>query len=257
MSPEFGLIESTPVTSFPMLADAEDIGWRPISRTPNRFDLPPITHQRMCQISQFLYISNPLAHRIIELNASFAVGTGIEFKAKDEGVQAVLNKFWYDPVNAWDKKLLSRVRELSLYGEQIYPVTINPMDGSVVMGYLNPIDITKVELDLSNTEITRKVYLSMQLSKTTEQPILNVINPDNNIYSPSYGKLSGQVFFFAINKAIDATRGTSDLLPLADAISMFDQFLFNSLERSAHMNAWLWDVKLVGKSEREIIAWLN
>ena len=255
---EFGLlVESTPVVGFPMLADAEDINWRPVTRYPARFDLPPVTHQRMCQIAQFLYISNPMAHRIIELIASFAVGTGIEFKAKEEAVQHILEKFWFDPVNAWDKKLLSRVRELSLYGEQIYPITINPVDGSIVMGYINPIDVIKVELDPSNTEICRKVCLSMQLSKSTVQPELDVVNYDNNPYSPSFGKLMGQVFFFAINKAIDATRGTSDLLPLADGISMFDQFLFNALERSAHMNAWLWDVELQGKSEPEIVKWLN
>jgi hypothetical protein len=258
--PEFktALIETDPFSGLGADVGEDDTGWRPLATSSKtRFDLPPITFERMCKIAQYLYVSNPLAHRIVDLFVSFSVGGGILFKSNNESVDKILHEFWDDPINAWDRKLPVRIRELSLYGEQIYPVAINEQDGRVRMSYLNPLDVTRVIVDPRNVETAQRMEIKSDLVFPNTTPVIDIINPDTNPESPSFGYLIGQTFFFTINKPADATRGVSDLLPLSDSISMYDTFLFNALERSAHMNAWLWDVELKGRSEPEIKQWLK
>jgi hypothetical protein len=55
----------------------------------------------------------------------------------------------------------------------------------------------------------------------------------------------------------NARRGRSDLLSVIDWLDAYDQQLFNELERSELLKAFVWDVQLEGKNEAEIRAWLK
>ena len=120
----------------------------------------------MFEICFYLYDSNPFAHRILEMTKDFVVGEGITYKAVDDEVQAVLDKFWNDPINGWDLKQGQKVLELGLYGEQYYPTAVNEVDGFVRLGYLDPQGVFEVKTDPNNVEIRfhqtkRKIYLSL------------------------------------------------------------------------------------------------
>jgi hypothetical protein len=52
-------------------------------------------------------------------------------------------------------------------------------------------------------------------------------------------------------------RGTPDLLSIADWVDGYDQLLFNALERSALINAFVWDVTLKGADETKVRQWLT
>lgn len=232
----------------------EDEGWRSITEDTRR-DLTPLTQERMQEIAFHLYEINPMAHRILEMTKDFVVGEGISFTAEDPEVEKVLTEFWKDPVNAWNLKQGQRVMELGLYGEQFYPVAVNDVNGKVRMGYLDPSAVARVVADPQNVEIIRQV--KRKGTMTQVQKTYEVVNLDEDLKSKTYEYLTGDIFFFAINKVANSLRGRSDLFCLADWIDGYDQFLFNRLERSHLMNVFLWDVTLEGYNQTQIDDWLK
>lgn len=232
----------------------EDEGWRSLTEDTNR-DLSPLTQERMQEIAFHLYETNPMAHRIVEMTKDFVVGEGITFQAEDPEVQEVLQDFWDDPVNAWDLKQGQKIMELGLYGEQLYPVAVNDQNGEVRMGYLDPTSVARVVTDPDNIEIVRQIKRKGTLGRP--QKTYEVINPDEDIKSKTYGFLIGDIFYFAINKVANAKRGRSDLFSLSDWLDGYDQFLFNRLERSHLMNVFLWDVELQGYKQTQVDEWLR
>ncbi len=232
----------------------DDEGWRSLTEDTKR-DLSPLTQERMQEIAFHLYETNPMAHRMIEMTKDFVVGEGISFQADDPEVGKILKDFWDDPVNAWDLKQGQRVMELGLYGEQLYPVAVNDQNGKVRMGYLDPTSVSRVVTDPDNVEVVRQIKRKGTLGRP--QKTYDVVNPDESITSKTYGFLTGDIFYFAINKVANAKRGRSDLFSLSDWLDGYDQFLFNRLERSQLMNVFLWDVELEGYKQTQVDEWLR
>jgi hypothetical protein len=231
--------------------DPDDDQYRRLSSHPDR-DLNPVTHERMLEIAYRLYDRNPLAHRIVELTKDFVIGGGVSYRAENPEVQAILDDFWADPINNWNLKQHDRALELGLFGEQCYPVFVNPYNGRVRLGSLDPARISEVRTNPENAEEVQAI-----IPKGTGQQPLRIMHQDEEPGSPTFGRLVGDCFYFAINKVSNASRGRSDLLCLADWIDGYEQFLFNRIDRSALISAFVWDVTLEGMSEEEIAGWLK
>lgn len=231
--------------------DADDHQYRRLSAHYGR-DLSSFTHERMLEIAYYLYDRNPLAHRIVELTKDFVVGGGVNYRTESPEVQEILDDFWNDPINNWDLKQHERVLELGLFGEQCYPVFVNPYNGRVRLGSLDPVKICDVQTNSENAEEVRNI-----IPKGTDTQPLRVIHLDEQPNSPTFNRLVGDCFFFAINKVSNAARGRSDLLCLVDWIDGYEQFLFNRIDRSALISAFVWDVTLEGMNAEEIAAWLK
>lgn len=231
--------------------DPDDYKYRRLSGRPDR-DLSPITHQRMLEIAYRLYDRNPLAHRIVELTKDFVIGGGVTYRCESPEIQTILDDFWSDPINNWDLKQYNRVLELGLFGEQCYPVFVNSYNGRVRLGSLDPASIGEVRTNPENAEEVEAI-----VPKGIQQRTLRVIHLDEEPESPTFGRLVGDCFFFAINKVSNADRGRSDLLCLADWIDGYEQFLFNRIDRSALISSFVWDVTLEGMNEDEIAQWLK
>ena len=233
-------------------------GWRKISGVGLLRELRTDVFVKMSRLAKWLYDSNPLAKRIIEYIKNFVVGEGIYFETTDKRVQEVLNAFWFDDVNNWPLKQHDRILELCLYGECIWPVTVNPANGHVRLGYIDPLEVKKVVPHEENCLILDKIILYAPLNKKNgKKRELKIIRRDENPNSDTYGYLTGETFFFAINKVSNATRGASDLLPLIDWIDSYDPFLFTRLERQMNINNFCWDVTLEGADEHEIKQFLD
>lgn len=237
---------------WPMVGEAreEEYGWRNITAQTER-DLSPLTQKRMQDIAVYLYDANPIAHRIPEIMKDFVVGDGFSFDAKNPKVKKILDDFWNDPDNNWELRQEPRVLDLSLFGEQCYPVFINAVNGHVKMGYIDPGRITKVMIDLNNPEIVREVHWQRGRYITKAQK-LKVVNIDKNRKSKTFGRLIGDCFYFAINKISPSSRGRSDLLCVSDWIDGYDQFLFARLERAFYLNNFVWDILCEGMGKDEI-----
>ena len=240
-----------------------DEGFRRITQTEK--DFSPPAHDRHLRIAYNLYVTNPMAHRIVEIVKDFVIGDGASYQAKDERVRKVLDRFWNDPVNHLDIKQFNKVMELGLYGEQIYPVFVNGFNGRVRLGYIDPFNVEQVVPDPGNPEVIRSVVLKTGRElvvkerdpatgrvSTVPKKELRVIHVDGNPRSRSYGRLVGDCFYFAVNRVSNATRGFSDLTHLLDWIDIYDQLLFAHMERLNYLRAFVWDVMLEGAGKEEL-----
>ncbi|MGE4244225.1 MAG: hypothetical protein AB7E83_27550, partial [Ramlibacter sp.] len=135
--------------------DAEP-GWRKLTGDGlskyNDRDLTPIAQDRMAKLAEWLWQSNLLANRLIEIPLAYLVAEGVTLQCKDPEHQKLLDAFWNDPINNWPLKLPARVRALALLGEQCYVTRVNAGNGFVRLGYLDPRSIGSVVMDPDNPE---------------------------------------------------------------------------------------------------------
>ena len=238
-------------------------GFRRLSKTQNERDLQPLEQQRQTEIALFLYDSNPLAKRIIDLVNSFVTGDGFSFNAKNSKVLDFLKRFWEDPVNDWPIKQLDHFRQLSLLGEQLWPVAVRRTDGRVRMGYVDPANIEEIIPDPNNPEIfrTATIIQGYHPDGAVDLPTrFSLVNVDERYLSPSYNKLNFYpepygAFYFAINKPSNATRGRSDLITVFDWLDLYDQHLFGAAERATYLTDFNWDVTMKGADEDFMKKW--
>ena len=243
-------------------------------------DLTPLADSKARELAFYLYDANPLAKRILEIVRDYVVGEGVEVTAQDEeddrreAIQAVLDRFWQDPLNKMDLKLGDKVLELGLFGEQCYPVAMNPKDGHVRLGYVDPAIIDRFVNEPGNAELARDVVLKGPSGGETTR--LRVIHIDESS-GPSHGRMvgvatddagnvldlyeespgvfkpyAGACFLFRINKVSTASRGRTDLLSIADWVDALDQILFGEVDRGLLMRSFLWDVTVTGGGPGEI-----
>ncbi len=163
--------------AYPTAGSDVEAGWRSLNQQPNR-NLDITTQKRMQDIAFYLYDSNPMAHRILELTKDVVIGDGYKFKAEDEAVQEILNNFWNDPDNNWDMKQDTKALELGLWGEQCYPVNVNKHNGHVKLGYLDPGLISQVKTARGNPEnLTQVLYrIGKYAQKVRSLDIIKVNN---------------------------------------------------------------------------------
>lgn len=161
-------------------------------------ELNPLQHQRSIELAYLLYESNPLGKAIVETTRDFVLGDDptVTVTEEDDAArqeqQSVINRFWDDSINLFNIKLPNKVMELGLYGEQCYPVEINPVDGSVRLGYIDPAAIQKVLVDPRNVERELAIITYVRdVSGMPEEKWYKIIAPDENPNSEWFGRLRG------------------------------------------------------------------
>ena len=240
-------------------------------------ELPEFIQQRAIRLSWQQWETNPLNHGIIETIKDHVVGGGFRFEADDAEVQKVLEKHWNDQRNRWDLKQHDRVRELSLFGEQLYAVFVNEADGNVRIASIDPARVRDVWTNPEDPDDVVAVVTNPRglAGGSGADRVYRVIHQDENPESDSLGYLVGAVpgdtfnypgqkteheytgscFWFTVNKLTGARRGRPDLLSAIDWLDGYDQILFNFLDRTLMMNAFVWDVSLDGATNAQIDAW--
>ncbi len=237
-------------------------GFRPLSQRLGERDLMPHKQWRMQATSYYLYVANPLAHRIVELTKDFCVGEGVTFKAKDPEVQKVIDDFRNFPDNSLDLNLENYVREFSIFGEQLWVCYPNPISGAVTLGYVDPAWIDAVEYGtlegLPGIAVAMPITVILK-SRAGEKEgrRLQVVRRDDDPYSPNFGRLAGECFYFSINKARAASRGISDLFALSDWIDGYDKMLFALMTQMDSLSRFIWDVTLTGMTGEQVSEWLK
>jgi hypothetical protein len=240
-------------------------GFRRISSANTARDLSPLLQDRMIELAWYLYDRNPLAKRLINLTKIFVLGDGLKVQAKHPAVQEWVTGFWDDPVNRLDLELPSYVQELGIFGEQLYLLTENPIDGAARLWYIDPSEIDQViyggaAADIAGADrsvaIPIEIVLKQKVGEATA-PRLQPFRPDEDPSSPTFGRPMGNCFYFAINKAKRGARGRSDIFAQADWLDAYEQVLFASADRVDLLNNFVWDVKLTGLNEEGIQDWLK
>jgi hypothetical protein len=216
-------------------------------------DLSPLAQERMLQVAWYLWEQNGLAKRLVTLMTDLVVGGGVTVEAEDERIQEVLDK----ALTGTGKYLQTKPREfhnaLMITGELILPAAVNPISGGLELGYLDPMQIEAVIPTPGNVLVPMAVKLkSDRAAGGDDGKLLQVIREN-----PMTGLLEGEVFLKGINKLPNSFRGRSDLLPHADWLDQYDQFLLAFVEQMYLQTAFIWDYSIEGADKPTIDAKLK
>ncbi|MCC7484549.1 MAG: hypothetical protein IT529_06125, partial [Burkholderiales bacterium] len=235
--------------------DADEEQWRKLTGDATR-DLSPMTQLRMQKLAHYLWETNLLGNRLIELPVAFLLSEGVKLTCEDEEHQKVLDRFWRDPINDMDLKLAKKVRELAIFGEQCYPAFVNEADGAVRIGYLDPALIETVVMDPANPEQPIGIVTCKDRRGRTRRYRV-IINGPEEVFTARTREIretfgDGEAFYFRVNDLSSGTRGRSDLLAQADWLDAYDQFMFGELERYGFLRAFVWDLTLKNAAEPKV-----
>lgn len=255
----FGFKKKQPekfVESAGATVSVEEEGFTKLTGDKDR-SLSSLTQERMQELAVFLWKSNPLANRIIELPLVYLLAEGVTMSVQNEDAKQWLDEFWNDPINQMDIKLPKKVRELSLFGEQCWPVFKNPTNGAVRLGYLDPGLIKEIVTDPDNTEQPIGVVTKALGKKRKAKKYRIIVPGDESFFGEEAQKLresytDGDCFYFNVNALSSSSRGLSDLLPTMDWLDLYDKALFGEVERWDALRAFIWDVTLHGATEETV-----
>ena len=210
----------------------------------------------MRDLAVYLWKTNPLANRLVELPLAYLLAEGVRLTVPDEEAQGWINAFWRDPINRMDIKLPKKMRELSLYGEQCWPAFVNEANGHVRLGYLDPGQIENVVTDPDNIEQPIGI-VTVRNRHGVKRRYRIIVNGPEDVFTErtrqireSFG--DGDCFYFPVNNLSNATRGHSDLLAQMDWLDAYDHALFGEVERWDFLRAFIYDVTLKGATPEEV-----
>ncbi|MFT4243550.1 MAG: hypothetical protein QM569_14855 [Acidovorax sp.] len=239
-----------------------DAGWRRLSgdglASMNDRDLEPMAQDRMQKLAEYLWQSNLLANRLVELPLAYLLAEGVALQCVDDEHQALLNAFWSDPINNWPMKLEQRVRALGLLGEQCYIANVREGDGFVRLGYLDPRQIATVVNDPDNPEQPIGVITKRDNRGRQHKYRVIVLGEDAALFSARTVRIraedftDGDVLLFQLNKFPNGSRGRSDLLGQMDWLDAYDNFLFSELDRIDYLRRFVWDVTMTGADDAAV-----
>ena len=232
--------------------DPKGEGYRRLSDSQRR-DLIAIEQDRMFEIAYFMMDTSAMTRRLALLDKAFLFAEPISVISEDEAVQEVIDKFWKQ--NSMDLKFPSRMMWLGILGEQCWPVTLNPGNGQVRLGYMDPAFIKEVYVNSEDIEDIMVVELMDRSGMPRRR--LDVVRESQDTAKPGLGLLAGECFYFAINHPPNSPRGRSDYLTLFDWIDSLERYGFNFLERAEFLLNFIWDVLLKGMNEGQIRDWLR
>lgn len=221
----------------------------------NERDLTPLAQDRMQRLAEWLWQSNLLANRLVEIPLAYLLAEGVSLQCTDEDHQKLLDAFWRDPINNWPLKLPGRARALALHGEQCFVCHVNEGNGFVRLGYLDPRQIATVVMDPDNAEQPIGVVTRRDTRGKHHKYKVVVLGEDADLFSRRTAEIrstdfpDGECLLYQINKLPDGSRGRSDLLGQMDWLDAYDEFLFNEIDRIGFLRAFVWDVTLTGADE--------
>ncbi|WP_347278595.1 hypothetical protein [Plasticicumulans sp.] len=234
--------------------DDDEHLWRRITQDTRR-DLMPITQARMVELAAYLWESNLLADRLIELPVAYLLGEGVRLTAPAPEDQAALDAFWRHPLNRMDLRLESMIRELSLFGEQVYPVYVGH-NGAVRITTLDPSLISVIVTD-PDDPATPIGIVTVRDDKGRYRKLRILYNGPESMFGAKTqairsGFTDGAAFYLSIRRLSSGKRGRSDLLAASDWLDGYERFLFGELDRTDFLRAFVWDVTISGLTDDQV-----
>ncbi|MGJ7611826.1 MULTISPECIES: hypothetical protein [unclassified Variovorax] len=253
---------TTRVTEASSAQSAAEPGWTRLTGDgtgkQNERDLTPLAQDRMQKLAEWLWQSNLLANRLVEIPLAYLLAEGVTLQCKDPEHQKALNAFWSDPINNWPLKLNNRVRALGLLGEQCYIAHVNEGNGFVRLGYLDPRQIATVVMDPDNPEQPIGVVTKKDSRGRNYKYRVIVLGEDDALFTARTAQIraddfqDGECLLYQVNKFPNGSRGRSDLLGQMDWLDAYDDFLFNEIDRINYLRSFVWDVTLTGADPQAV-----
>ena len=217
-------------------------GWNPVGETSqSRLQTPfsgagAKSWNDTFQACVRLFERNPVAKAIVNLTSGYTLSDTIRYAAVEKSVGEVLEEFWTSEWNNWDDAIFTRVRELGVYGEQLWPLLVNPANGFVQVAYILPSRVKKVTMSAISPERVDAIEL-VSPDGVSEGPKFRIVNGTPFEEALPAGFIA-DAFYLRANALAGRPRGQSDLLVVADWLEALDDLGFNAVERAAQELDW-------------------
>ncbi len=201
--------------------------WRNISRdVAAGDDLDSEGHASILRRAYAAWCRSPLAGQIVNITTWFVMGKGVGYSARDSRVQDILNTFWNHVENDLSAAQHWMSNELQIYGEIFIRFFTNPVDGSVRMAMVDPLEIRDIVTDPD--DIRKPVaYLREYRNRAVPSEWIDSYKSQGNsaVYpldSETVHEVidSSEILHVKVNNVSNRKRGLSELyrvLPWLDA----------------------------------------
>lgn len=210
---------------------------------------------------------NPFVKRVTEMWVNFVVGSGLTFSANDERVQVVLDDFVKR--NKLNLRMKKRAREAFLFGEIICVPNVNVATGNTRLSFLDPLQVSKVELDPFDGDNPVAIVVYGQDGQAIPLPIVRedeagvaalripelygVKRPGGfNTPLMTMNRKVGRAFYLAFNSIVGTMRGTSDLLTILDWCAGTEDLLWEFRSRAESQNRLFGVITIKGATPAQL-----
>ncbi len=232
-----------------MSIDPDDDQFRRLTQTTR--DQDPLTHERSVNISYFMHARNGFYKRLIEISLQAIASAGIKIETEDEIIQDAWFEFWEKPGMGMSDWFYEDMVDVTLSGEANWPLAVNPVNGDLEVGYVDPLNVKAIKMLPGNVRVPDKLLMKDKM--LTEPESGRVFEILKNFG----GFLAGDLIHFPINKPRNASRGVPAFIALLDQVDMYDQLFFNEGERMIMKKSFIWDVTIKGAKEDQLRKWMQ
>jgi hypothetical protein len=192
---------------------------------------------------------NPLARRIVELTTQYVVGDGLVATSKHKDTDAFLKKFWANRLNRMNIRSMELCDELTRSGNLF--ILLSTDDGG--MSYIRAVpacDIDHIEHKKNDVEQPTAFYPKASLEDMDPKPY-TAYNEEADAQTAA-GHWRPVMLHYAVNRAVGAQWGESDLGPLIRWLVRYDGWLEDRVRLNRFRQAFAWDVsgKYANEAER-------
>lgn len=172
------------------LTDNDDFQYRSIASdsAADLNDLNDYSRTKQRRLARQHFFRHPVGKHIILSPVAAIMGAGVQVKADNEEVQAVVDRFVHDPFNDLDWYLDKYCQELKVFGELFLPLFVTPDNADVRLGYLLPDSVEQIVWQEGNAKRPIAVLQKRQAGKFDDPRRLWIIPyPDpayDNRYAP-------------------------------------------------------------------------
>ncbi len=192
---------------------------------------------------------NPLARRIVGLTSQYVVGGGISLSCAHEPTSAFLHDFWEHPLNRMAVRVYEWCDELTRSGNLFLLLSTD----AAGMSYLRAVPSLQVRaIHSRENDADQETAYEMQpnLSDTQEGERWPAYDP-NRDHPPAGGGFDTVMLHYAVNRAVGAQWGESDLAPVLRWLSRYAAWLEDRARLNHFRNAFLYIVRARFASEAE------
>jgi hypothetical protein len=195
-------------------------------------------------------MKNLLAKRLIRLRVNYVIGNGLSVISERPEIAIAIGRWWSDPYNNWAKRLAPRLFDLYTRGEWLHRPLIDSA-GFVRIGDIDTDVIADVLMDerdhgVVDAVVIREIQDGIRTYKNKTVPVIRQrLDEDNNLDKEP----SGDLFYFAINRASTQTRGSSELTSLLDYLEAFDKAFYARIDMVRALSSVYFDLEIEGMSE--------
>lgn len=192
---------------------------------------------------------NPLARRIVGLTSQYVVGGGINFSCAHESTSAFLRAFWEHPLNRMPVRVYEWCDELTRSGNLFLLLSTD----AAGMSYLRAVPALRVRaIQSRENDADQEAVYEMQPGLGEAQEGVRWPAYDANHDQPKAGGgFETVMLHYAVNRAVGAQWGESDLAPVLRWLSRYSAWLEDRARLNHFRNAFLYIVRARFASETE------